>query len=217
MKTKFNKSVIMKNAWKAFNSQDVKTDFMFGLCLKNAWQNARKSQKYNITDLYKKYYNELLFFVGGQIKNRQDAEEIVNDVFVRANENINSFDSEKSGINTWLYTIAKRLVIDHYRTDHSDHYISADSFIDAETGKEMFQVIDTHDSTKQIEHSELKDRIYLAINSLKPSYRQIVKLRFIDEYNYDEIAVKLAVPVGTVKGVICRCREQLKVQLQSVI
>lgn len=216
MKTKFNKSLILKNAWKAFKNQPIKTDEVFSDCLKRSWEIAKQSSQIDINRLYSDYYGELLYYIKGHVRLSEDAEEIVNDVFLKANANINSFDSSKSAVKTWLYNIAKRLIIDHYRTDHSDHYMNVESFVD-DNGKETYQIADSYNISDNIENVELRSYIVKALSNLKPKYKEIAELRFLKELSYDEIAERVNMPLGTVKGMICRCKDMLKQELQYVV
>ena len=217
MKSKYDKSIIFKNAWKSFKAQSVRTDEMFSICLKNAWAIAKNAvNAIDINALYKKYYNEILNVVVSRgIKDIESAREVANDVFVKAHTYLNSYDANKSKIRTWLINIAKNEAINRYRTDHSDKYVNVESYVDDE-GRETYQIADDNEASDNVENEELMSKIRVAMSNLKPKYQTIAELHFIEQKKYDEIAEILNIPIGSVKGMINRCRTMLQTSLQSV-
>ena len=149
-------------------------------------------------------------FILGRVNYVEDAEEIANDVFIKAHKNRASYNIHTAKINTWLFAIAKNAVIDFYRTNHSDQYINVSDFAD-ETGKEVYQFVD---STQDIvENNELAEQIRNAFAGLKPKYRRVAELFFLSQKQYKEIAEILDIPMGTVFGTISRCRAMLQKSL----
>ena len=211
---KFNMSVIMKNAWKFFKSQDVRTMEIFSDCLKKSWAIAKSAPLF--ADIYRKYYSDLLRYVNSKVHNSEDAEELTNDIFVKANKHLQSYNSDMSQINTWLYKIANCAIIDRHRTDHSDNLINVSDFVD-ETGNEVFQFVDNSETSDDIENNELSTKISKAFNVLSPNYRKVAILYFTKELKYKEIAEVCQIPMGTVKGMISRCRELLQTELKGAL
>lgn len=218
-KSVYNKSAILKYAWKLFKAQDERTMEVFADCMRKSWNLAKNGMEVNdITALYNKHYkgvyNHIFFKVGCKA---HIAEELTNDVFIKAQRHIESdnYDVYKAKINTWLYFIAGNIVIDHFRTAHADKFTSVDNFVDAESGKELFQIVD-NSNIDNVVNTELSTSISNAIDSLKPKNREIAKLFFIEEKQYSEIAEILNMPLGSVKGTINRIRAMLQEQLQSV-
>lgn len=214
MKTKFNKSEILKRAWYLFKSQSVKTDKSFSDCLKKSWQVAKSQTMPKFNDIYKRYYNELLNYVNLKLHNLQESEELVNDVFVKINQELIKYNSDIAQINTWIYTFAKNAIIDHYRTDHSNQYINVSDFNDAETGKEIYQFTDNCKTDDLIDGKELTAQINRAMSTLKPKYQRIAELYFLQDKPYNEVAELLEIPLGTVKGMINRVRTMLQAELK---
>jgi RNA polymerase sigma-70 factor (ECF subfamily) len=217
MKAKYNKSVIMKRAWKLFKAQEIRTMEMFSDCLRQSWNIAKNGIAINdINTIYHKYYKQVYYFILGKVNNQAHiAEELTNDVFMKAKEHLEKYDVYLAKLNTWLFTIAKNTVIDHFRTAHADKYISVDNFVDSETGRETFQIADNNE-TDNVENDELSTAIQRAMYSLKPKYRRIAELFFMEQKKYDEIAEILDIPMGSVKGMINRVRAMLQESLQGV-
>lgn len=219
MKAQYNRSQIMKKAWQLFKAeiaknQDVRTDQMFSECLKQAWQTAKNQP--TIESLYKVHYQGILNFINNKLHNIEVAEELTNDTFIKAMQNMHLYNSDKSTISTWLYNIAKNNVIDYYRKDKSDKYINVSNITD-ESGKEMYQFTDDENRTDTIlENKELSESIKKAMSSLKPKYQKIAEMYFIADKPYPEIAEALEMPIGSVKGTIFRIKEMLQGRLQFV-
>lgn len=212
----YNKSLIFRNAWKSFKNQEVRTDEMFSICLKSAWSVARTSAKFDINTLYSKHYRQILeVIIYSGVRDVERAKELTNDVFIKAHQNLNSFDESKSNIKTWLVNIAKRTAYDNHRTDHSEHYVSVDNFVNEE-GRELFAVADDCSASDNVQNEELMSKINGAMSKLKPKYQQVADLCFIQQKSYEEIAEIMSIPLGSVKGMINRCRTRLKASLQTV-
>ena len=110
------------------------------------------------------------------------------------------FRSPEFTFGQWVYTIARNTFIDFVRRRQEDlpfdEKFSA-PVSSAPTPEERFINLQQR---AQIDH-------YLG--RLAPRYRQLIVMRFFDEYSYEEIAEKLALPLGTVKTQIHRAREQM--------
>lgn len=215
MKANYSKSEIMKRAWKLFKAQEVRTMEMWSTCLTESWNIAKNGVKsFDIDTIYSKHYQSVYHFVLGRVNHTEDAEEIANDVFIKAHKNRANYDVHTAKINTWLFAIAKNAVIDFYRTNHTDQYVNVSDFADAETGKEVYQFADSTQDV--VENNELAEQIRNAFAGLKPKYRRVAELFFLNQKQYKEIAEILDIPMGTVFGTISRCRTMLQKSLVTV-
>ena len=128
-----------------------------------------------------------------------DADDLLQETFIKVYINLHRYNAEYT-FGQWAYTIARNTFIDFVRR-RQDGLSIDDRFAapasSAPTPEESF--INLQQRT-QIEH-------YL--ERLTPRYRQLVRMRFFEEYSYEEIAAKLALPLGTVKTQIHRAREQM--------
>jgi RNA polymerase sigma-70 factor (ECF subfamily) len=174
------------------------------------------TKKFN--QIYKEYHSQVLNFVTLILNNRTDAEDVTEMAFVNTwqamtGQRGGNFNPEKSNIKTFLFNVAKREAIDFHRTAHKDKYMSVSDFQDAETGLEVFQFVDeTADSN---DSQELKQTIKKAVSGLKPKYRMLAKMVFYQQLSYNEIAIAMDVPLGTVQGMIFRVRKMLQDSLKE--
>lgn len=211
-KIKYNKSIIMRRAWKLFKANEFKT---FSESLIHSWKLAKNgADSITFEQVYKKHYTEILYFVNRTAKSFEDAEDITGETFAKLHKLFDSYDVTKAKMRTYLYLIAKHAVVDFYRVDKQDNYINVGSYVDDE-GKDMFQFVD-ESTNDNIENDELGNSIHNAINSLKPKYKEIAELLFIKELSYKEISKVLNMPMNNVKVNINRCRAMLQANLKDV-
>lgn len=209
---KFNKSAIMKYAWQLFKSQAVRTDEMFSICLKNSWLVAKNSVVPDFNTLYKDNYQSIYNFIYNMIKNIEVSEELTNDVFIKATQNL--YNNELSKFTTWLHGIAKNIVIDYCRKEKLDKHVNMSNIVDADEN-EYFQFADkSYKTENMVENMELKSSITNAFDNLTTKYKRIAELFFIEDMPYNEIAIVCEIPLNTVKGMIFRVRKLLQLDLQ---
>jgi len=190
-------------------------------CVKQGWSIAKNGiTVVDFDKVYKKYYNQVYYHVNGKLGNNPIvAEEIVNDVFIKAYEHIANYDVQMSKLNTWLITIAGRKVIDYWRSKAKRNYDNTaliDGYVD-ESGNETYQVgADIMDGQNSLENKELGATTSKAMQGLCERDRDLVTLFFVDQKSYDEISEIMDMPLGSVKGTLNRCRAKLQKKLQGV-
>ncbi len=168
----------------------------------HAWQQLVASQ-------HRRIYAICYRFTGSAT----DAEDLTQDVFLKLYKNLESFDAFKGSFQTWITTLARNLLVDHFRRTRMDRVSdSMDASFDGEDDGPTFadRLADTRKG--QHEHVaglELKTRIQTALKQLSPELREAVILRDLEDMDYKEIAAVLKVPEGTVKSRINRGRGEL--------
>lgn len=131
--------------------------------------------------------------------NAEDADDLLQETFIKVYMNLHRYSPEYT-FGQWLYTIARNTFIDFTRKSRSDLPIDERFSAPAATAPTPEESIINSQQRVQIEH-------YL--ESLPEQYKKLFRLRFIDEYSYEEIAEKLHLPMGTVKTQIHRARERM--------
>jgi RNA polymerase sigma-70 factor (ECF subfamily) len=147
--------------------------------------------------------------------NRQEAEDLAQEAFVRAYVNIRSFNITMK-FSTWLYRIATNLCIDRLRKKKPDYYLDAE--VAGTEGLNMYSQIasDMAKPEEEVESLELQETIQVEIMKLPEKYRSVIVLKYIEELSLKEISEILDLPVGTVKTRIHRGREALRKQLRHL-
>lgn len=149
-----------------------------------------------------------------------DAEDLTQDVFLKLYRNLGSFDGAKGSFQTWITTLTRNLLVDHFRrtrVERASDSLDA-SLTDDEDGLAMAdRLADTRPT--QESHTagmELKAKIQQALAHLSPELREAVVLRDLEDMDYKEIAQVLRIPEGTVKSRISRGRGDLARLLKSL-
>jgi RNA polymerase sigma-70 factor (ECF subfamily) len=159
--------------------------------------------------LYARYSAPLLSLGVRLLGNVGDAEEMLQDTFVKIWRNAASYDSHKSRPFTWAVTIMRRTCIDHLRRRH--RLPAVIPFLDdALTGAEPAAGDSTRRSAEAGEDSE---RIHGAIAAAPPNQRRALELALFSGMTHPEIARRLEQPVGTVKSWIRRGLLELRATL----
>lgn len=142
-----------------------------------------------------------------------DAEDLTQDVFIKLYRNLSSFDVDKGNFVTWMTTLTRNLLVDHFRRTRMDR--ATDSLDASLTGEDdgstmANRLADGKPSQEaHVAGLELKVKIQQALAQLSPELREAVILRDLQDMDYKEIAQVLRVPEGTVKSRISRGRGEL--------
>ena len=122
-------------------------------------------------DLYRLYYGQLLKYVSARVTQRQEAEDVTNAIFEKAFAAIGRYRPSPAQFSTWLYTIARNTLIDHYRRRKLPIEPGAD--------QELLQTADPQNGPEeQLVADELRKMLYDAILELTDDQRQVVGCRF---------------------------------------
>lgn len=158
--------------------------------------------------LMKKYHQPLYFHVLRMVHYRDLVEDLLQEIFAKAFDNIHSFNPAYA-FSTWLYRIATNHTIDHLRKKRL-RTMSLDEPIQTKDGEMKLEVAnDTDETDAGIVYKQRAKIIREAIDLLPPRYREVIQMRHMEEKSYQEIAEMLQLPLGTVKAHIFRARELL--------
>jgi RNA polymerase sigma-70 factor, ECF subfamily len=141
-----------------------------------------------------------------------DAEDLTQDVFVKLYANLRSFDAAKGSFHTWITTLTRNLLVDHFRRSRQQR---ATDSIDAgwDQGHDAPHAEPLVDPrTTPLQHAvenQLQRMVQNALAKVSPELREAVILRDLQDLDYKEIAEVLAIPQGTVKSRISRGRAEL--------
>lgn len=160
-------------------------------------------------ELMKLYRDPLYFMLYEKVNDQEIAKDLTIEALGKAFKKLHLYTPEYT-FSTWLFTVARNHCIDYLRK-HKLPMISIDRMMLDEDGKRnSFDLISK--SLNPEENMEKRQRIAILrqiVDQLKPKYRDLVKLRYFKELSYEEVAERLAIPIGTVKAQLHRSREQL--------
>jgi len=151
-------------------------------------------------------------------KDEDDANDLVQDTFVKAFRFIENFQ-DGTNEKAWLFKIMKNGFINDYRRKTNlPMHLSFDNIIETRNEDEEInpdidkdELQDASDSFKGL----IGDEVTIALESLPYDYRQIILLADIEEFSYEELSEILEIPIGTVRSRLFRARNMLKEKLKK--
>mgnify|MGYP002399942128 CR=1 FL=1 len=168
-----------------------------------AIQQLLAGDKQAFSDLYDRYSEALYGLILNIVANEADAENLLQDAFVKIWRNLKLFDPEKGRLFTFLATIARRTALDFIRSAFKSNQ----------------KMIQNTDAAVSIEspNSEMAKIDFIGLDSLleklKPEQREIIDLIYFQGLTQQEVSDELQLPLGTVKS---RCRATL-LHLRTVL
>lgn len=167
------------------------------------------------TQLVSRFKNPLMNFVFRYTGDRDDAEEIVQETFVKLFRNRHAY-RPIAKFSTWLYTVAGNLARTALRRKKRGTVLSIFRRRSDDTGGD-YEIPDTrYSSERDAEESFRTEMIQKALLSLEEIHREIVILSDIQELSYEEITQITGLKMGTVKSRLNRARAELRVLLKDV-
>ncbi len=163
-------------------------------------------------------YDRPIFRVAQHItQNREDAEDIVQDVFMKAYNKLEQFQGN-SKFSTWLTRIAVNESLMRLRKRKTSRTVSMDQDVQTEEGSIPRDFADwTPDPEQQFNQAELGEILKKTIAGLSPGFRTVFTLRDIENLSTEETAQALGLSVPAVKSRLLRARLQLRERLSRYL
>ncbi len=164
------------------------------------------------TELVKTHHRRVYALCYRFTGSASDAEDLTQDVFIKIYSNLSSFDGARGSFETWITTLTRNLLVDHFRRSKQQRATSSIDDGWSESDRQPIaerlaqQGRNQHDSAVQ---RELEQMVQAALVKISPELREAVILRDLQDMDYKEIAQVLRVPEGTVKSRISRGRAEL--------
>ncbi|UCE27703.1 MAG: sigma-70 family RNA polymerase sigma factor [Candidatus Coatesbacteria bacterium] len=159
-------------------------------------------------------YNAAIYTYCRRLVRGEDARDLAQETFVKAFLSIGTFDETKR-FAPWLYRIAHNLVIDYLRKKRAPTYSLT---IEDDGEAREFEFADrTLAPEELVSRKEIREAFNAALESLETEYKEVLVLRHVEGFSYDEIAGILGLPLGTVKVRIHRGRQRLKQKLRPYV
>ncbi len=161
--------------------------------------------------LVHRYKDQLLNFVYRFVGNRNDAEDIVQETFLRVYKNKHYY-KEIAKFSTWIYTIAGNLAKTELRKRKRRKLFSVSNFMNEEKDYDIPDV--ERNPELEVDGTIKDDIIQKAIEKLPPKFKEVILLRDVQGFSYEEISQILNIPLGTVKSRVNRGRLKLQEDLK---
>jgi RNA polymerase sigma-70 factor (ECF subfamily) len=157
--------------------------------------------------LWQKYNKQIFASVLKLVRSIDDADDIVQDTFLKAFNALHSYN-QTFPFPAWLYKIASNTCIDYFRRKRI-RPISIEN-INREGG-DIYDIIPDKSTPIDVNiiNNETKEQLLKAVEQLPLRYKQCIQLRHFEELSYEEISIKMNLPLGTVKITLFRARKML--------
>ena len=177
-------------------------------------------EKFQRGDIYayelivKRYKDQLLNFVYRFLGNQEEAEDVVQETFLRVYRNRHAYQ-RVAKFSTWIYTIAGNLARTELRRRNRRRIFSLSNM---GVDDKEYEISDEFSSPEKHTNTVLSEEIIQKeINKLSPKFREVIILRDIQELSYEEISKIIRVPIGTVKSRVNRARLRLQSRLKHLL
>ncbi len=174
----------------------------------------QKGDVYAFDLIVKRYKEQLLNFVYRFVGNQEEAEDIVQETFLRVYRKRKAY-KRIAKFSTWIYTIAGNLSRTELRRRKRRKLFSV---TDMGFEDRDYEISDEgYNPENQVDGLIQEEIIQREINNLSPKFREVIILRDVQELSYEEISKIIKVPIGTVKSRVNRGRLKLQAQLKDLM
>jgi RNA polymerase sigma-70 factor (ECF subfamily) len=179
--------------------------------LKNIEDNAlielvRKKNQLAYKEIVVRYQKKLLTYLYRLVGNKEEAEDILQNVFVKAYKNSNHFDVKRK-FSSWIYRIAHNEAINFLKRRNKRKLISLE---DIETTKDKMNTVSLDKSPIDAWiGKEFKKEMHEAMDELPAKYKEVLTLRYFLNKSYEEMSEILGKPANTVGTLINRAKKNL--------
>ena len=170
-------------------------------------QNAVAGDQKAYSELMSLYWSSIEKTLSLKLVSKEDVEDLTIATFSKAFDKLDSYDDSFT-FSTWIQTIASNTLIDFFRKKEQKT-ISIDKHKEDEDSNNIDVIDNSLDPENHLIRKQKNKHITGMVHRLKPHYRELIILRYLDEMSYAEISKKLNIPVGSVKAKLFRARDLL--------
>ena len=164
--------------------------------------------------IVKRYKNQLLNFIYRFLGNAEEAEDLVQETFLRVYRNKKAYQ-KVAKFSTWIYTIAGNLAKTELRKRKRRKFFSIS---DLGYDDKDYDICDeAYNPEKTVEGTIKEEIIHREIQALSAKFREVILLRDVQELSYEEISQIVNIPLGTVKSRVNRGRLKLQEKLRHLL
>lgn len=175
---------------------------------------ARNGDRRAFAELVDLYKDKIYHLAYRMLGNKQEAEDIVQETFLRLYSNLHRYDDTQK-FSTWIFRIGTNLCIDRLRKRKLTYSLDAE-VTDGE-GNDYYAMMSSDEYTpeKQVIVSETQRHIRKVIDNMPDKYKSIIVLRYLQDLSLQEISDVLGLPITTIKTRLHRGREYLRKKLDA--
>ena len=151
-------------------------------------------------EIYERHKQGIYRYIYCRVSDVHLAEDLMQEVFLKAVAAVDSFDFRGISLSAWLYRIARNLVIDHYRCRSEQRELTLDESL----------VASEQDISATIEQKLARQQLWRALGRLTDLQRDVIILKFIEGFSNSEVAQILGKPEGAIKSLQHRALARLR-------
>jgi RNA polymerase sigma-70 factor (ECF subfamily) len=183
---------------------------------------VQKGEQEAYACLFRRYYQKVFGMALGRLRNREDAQDVVQDAFVKVFRYVGSFKGNSS-FYTWLYRITANLCIDRLRQvsrDQKVEYVEGRKLAAAvERGGGMMGMgsIEGDNPARSLDRKEVLLKLSEAIDELPDYHREVILMREVGGMSYSEMAQAMNVSKGTIMSRLFHARRKVKEKMRPYL
>ena len=166
--------------------------------------------------LVRKYQHRIIGLIGRYISDWSECQDVAQDTFLRAYRALGSFRGDAQ-FYTWLHRIAVNTAKNHLVAQNRRPPTDDIDAGDAEQFDTGIRLRDNDTPEHELLRQEIELTVMRVVDGLPEELRAAISLREVDGLSYDEIAVRMGCPIGTVRSRIFRAREAIDTELQPLL
>ena len=179
-------------------------------------QKVQQGDKSAYDYLVRKYQHKIILLVNRYVKDPSEAQDVAQEAFIKAYRALGNFRGD-SAFYTWLYRIAINTAKNHLVSRARRFSDSQVDVYEAEQVQSVPQLKGLDTPEQELLNDEIVLAIQSAIDKLPEEMRTAIMLREFEGMSYEEIAITMDCPVGTVRSRIFRAREAIDNKLQPLL
>jgi RNA polymerase sigma-70 factor, ECF subfamily len=165
------------------------------------------------SEIIERYQTRLFVYIYRLIGSKEEAEDLLQDVFIKAYRNLNSYDTSRK-FSSWIYRIAHNETVNYIKRKSLKRFISWETI--TSTRDKLDSSSEEEGADKAWIRKEVSQEVGQAIDRLPFKYKQVLTLRYYSDQTYEEIAEILGKPMNTVGTLINRAKKKLAEELKNL-
>jgi len=173
---------------------------------------VRNSNQERYGEIIERYQGKLFAYLFRLIGSRDEAQDILQDVFLKAYRNLQSYDKERK-FSSWIYRIAHNEAVNFIKRRALKRFIPWEDIAATKDKLEMMSFEEGAD--KAWLRKETGKEVNEALDKIPFKYKQVLVLRYFSDKSYEEISEILGKPMNTVGTLISRAKQKLSQELKG--
>lgn len=162
--------------------------------------------------ILKEYDKKVYMYIYNMVKNKDTAQDLTQDTFIKVYKNIDRFDKSKHFI-TWLYTIAKNTTFNYLKSEKKVQLFEIDENIDSISRISNYSISASPEVL--LERKEQTMYVNMMIDELPQKYKVLILLKYVEKLSYKDISERLNVPVSKIESRLYTARQHLMSKMKK--